>query len=208
MPVAHYASAFSSATVVLCLAVLGPLSGAGGTLSYFRDTETSMNNSFTAGEWSEEPSITAFTALEEEPLADSGSLGADDSSEEEGPADEAEPEGVEREQTVGGEEASEGTVREDDEREGREEREERPEDGSLRPDRELADERGDVRMSGVSENEGMIEQNGEVEEGAPEESLVEEEGSAEVEEIQGSGEPEVQADILEADVSEEVETGI
>ena len=48
VPVAHYASAFSSATIALCLAVLGPLGGAGGTLSYFRDMETSAGNMFTA----------------------------------------------------------------------------------------------------------------------------------------------------------------
>jgi len=48
---AHYKGALTSTLAVVCVAIVASLGNSGGTLSYFRDTETSTGNTFGAGTW-------------------------------------------------------------------------------------------------------------------------------------------------------------
>jgi len=48
---AHYKGALTSSIAVVCIALVSSFGNAGATLSYFRDTETSTGNTFTAGTW-------------------------------------------------------------------------------------------------------------------------------------------------------------
>ncbi len=54
----HYTGALTSTLAVVCISLVVSFSNAGGTLSYFRDTETSTGNTFSAGSgWVEETSF-------------------------------------------------------------------------------------------------------------------------------------------------------
>jgi len=51
IPVYHYGATLSSTLAVLCIVLVASFGNAGGTLSYFRDTELSIGNTFGAGTW-------------------------------------------------------------------------------------------------------------------------------------------------------------
>ncbi len=147
-----YPGALASGMAVVFVVLVGSLGQTSATLSYFRDTETSTGNSFSAGTWSV---VTNLAAVEEVPSPEGNAESAND----------ALSEG----------DAAEEDMASDDEREGRQ--------NSPRIDRDVVDERSDVRMDGEPGSEAAGGQNEEAEMGVSAESVVEEESGVEAEAV-------------------------
>ena len=57
----HYIGSLTSTVTVVCVFLISSLQNTGATLSYFKDTETSSGNTFTAGEWANDNSIESLS---------------------------------------------------------------------------------------------------------------------------------------------------
>lgn len=117
----HYTRALTSTLAVVCISLVVSFSNAGGTLSYFRDTELSTGNTFGAGTWPNGTSL-GFSIDEQAlsvdvPQDSEGAVGENESGEE-----------IVQEEDTPQDEGEEGSVRE-----GRGERGEREERNDVAP---------------------------------------------------------------------------